>query len=151
DQLRPGPCGSVCRRYGRACHPVQYRVGPRIDSLRGSALRHCWQPAVTCPRTMVHEQQKTKGSQMRTRISIAGCGLVLLLLTGCVSQRKTTEQMLTWSGFKKIPAATPAKQELLASLPRGQISKVTRNGKPYFVYPDQKQKLFYVGNQTEYE
>ena len=88
---------------------------------------------------------------MSTRISIAGCGLVLLLLTGCVSQRKSTEQLLTWSGFKKVPAATPARQDLLASLPRGQISKVTRNGKPYFVYPDQSRKLFYIGNQTEYE
>ena len=88
---------------------------------------------------------------MSMRRAIAGFGIVLMLVTGCVSQRKSTEQLLTWSGFKKVPAATPARQELLASLPKGSISKVNRNGKPYFVYPDPKQKLFYIGNQTEYE
>ena len=88
---------------------------------------------------------------MKMRTVIAGFGIILMLLTGCVSKSKSTEQMLTWSGFKKVPAATPARQELLASLPPGAISKVNRNGKPYFVYPDRKKKLFYIGNQTEYE
>ena len=88
---------------------------------------------------------------MSMRTAIAGFGIILTLLTGCVSQRKSTEQLLTWSGFKKVPVATPARQELLASLPQGIISKVNRNGKPYFVYPDRKQKFIYVGNQTEYE
>ena len=88
---------------------------------------------------------------MSTRTAIAGFGIVLMLLSGCVSQRKSTEQLLTWSGFKKVPAATPARQELLESLPKDTISKVNRNGKPYFVYPDRKRKLFYIGNQAEYE
>jgi len=88
---------------------------------------------------------------MSMRTATAGFGVVLLLLSGCVSQRKSTEQLLTWSGFKKVPAATPARQDLLMSLPKGQISKVNRNGKPYYVYPDQSHKLFYVGDQAEYE
>ena len=76
---------------------------------------------------------------------------LLLLVPGCASQQQGTEKLLTWSGFKTVPAATPARQELLASLPPDQLSKVTRNGTNYYVFPDRSRKLFYVGKQIEYD
>jgi len=80
-----------------------------------------------------------------------GWACLFLLLLSCTSQRQGTEKLLTWSGFKTVPAATPARQQLLASLPPDQLSKVTRNGTNYYVFPDRSRKLFYVGKQTEYD
>ena len=75
----------------------------------------------------------------------------LLFVFGCASKQQGTEKFLTWSGFKTVPAATPARQELLVSLPPDQLSKVSRNGTNYYVFPDRSRRLFYVGKQTEYD
>ena len=58
--------------------------------------------------------------------------------------------MLSAAGFKIVPASTPEKQSHLKTLPPHKVTMVQRDGKTYFVFPDQKQQVLYVGQQEQY-
>lgn len=76
---------------------------------------------------------------------------VLLLNLGCATTSKqTTERMLAASGFKVVPVTTPDQQKQLATLPKGKISVIKRQGKVFFIYPDSSQKQLYVGQNAQY-
>ena len=76
---------------------------------------------------------------------------VLLLNLGCATTSKqTTERMLAASGFKVVPVTTPDQQKQLATLPKGKISVIKRQGKVFFIYPDSSQKQLYVGLNAQY-
>ncbi|HAB15122.1 MAG TPA: hypothetical protein DCE44_01610 [Verrucomicrobiales bacterium] len=77
---------------------------------------------------------------------------LLWLGAGCATTNsRTTERRLAASGFKVVPATTPAQQQQLATLPAGKVSVVNRNGNAYFVYPDRSQNLLYVGTNPQYD
>lgn len=79
-------------------------------------------------------------------------GLALLILgSGCATPKRQTESMLAASGFKVIPVTTAAQQQQLNTLPSGKISVIKRQGKVFFVYPDQNQKQLYVGQNAQYD
>ncbi len=59
--------------------------------------------------------------------------------------------MLSAAGFKVIAADTPKKQELLKSLPTGQLSLVTWKGKSFYVQPDVPNNQAYVGTPKEFQ
>jgi len=84
-----------------------------------------------------------------TWVSIVG--VVALALGGGCSTTKQTENMLSAAGFKIMPAATPEQQAHLKSLPPHKVTMVQREGKTYFVFPDQKQQVIYVGQQAQYD
>ena len=50
-----------------------------------------------------------------------------------------------------MSADTPKKQELLASLPTGQLTLITWKGKSFYVQPDLPNNRAYVGTPTEYQ
>ena len=77
----------------------------------------------------------------------------LVFLTGCATTKKQeqTESLLTMAGFKALKATTPAQEQKLMALTPGTVSKVTRQGNVYYVYPDQSHKTLYVGNPTQYQ
>lgn len=81
--------------------------------------------------------------------------LVLLALVaflpGCMTNAQFESSELTAAGFKAVEATTPAQEAHLKTLPQGKISKVPRNGKTYFVYPDPSTNTLYVGRQAEYD
>jgi len=77
-------------------------------------------------------------------------GTALAVVAGC-STTKSTEDMLSAAGFKIVPANTPARQAQLKALPSGQISRVQRNGKNYFIFPDPGQNVLYVGQDSQYQ
>ena len=79
-------------------------------------------------------------------------GLMLLVVMGlgCASTR-STEDVLAAAGFKQMPATTPERQAHLQRLPQHKVSKVVRDGKTYFVYPDIKHQVLYVGTQAQYD
>ena len=90
---------------------------------------------------------------MRTKpILILAIGLLALavLAIGC-STTKQTENMLSAAGFKIMPATTPEQKAHLATLPANKVTMVVREGKTYFVYPDAKQQVIYVGQQAQYD
>jgi hypothetical protein len=61
-----------------------------------------------------------------------------------------TESLLVSAGFK-AKAATNAKQrQQLRTLPAGEVSPVSQNGKTLYIYPDAQRDQIYVGNAAEY-
>lgn len=83
--------------------------------------------------------------------SLAAIAL-LLLATSCATTSETTAttDLLTSAGFKLVNADTPQKQELLKSLPTGQLSVVKWKGKTFYVEPAATPNQAYVGTEKEY-
>jgi hypothetical protein len=82
--------------------------------------------------------------------SLLTAGVLLALATGC-STTKSTENMLSAAGFKMMPADTESKLAHLQTLPAGKVTTVMRDGTMYYVYPDKKNNMLYVGTQPEYQ
>ena len=85
-----------------------------------------------------------------TSLSIVGILALLALGVGCSTTTKT-ENMLSAAGFKMVPAATPEQKAHLKTLPPDKVTMVQREGKTYFVFPDLKQQVLYVGQQAQYD
>ena len=85
-----------------------------------------------------------------TSLSIVGILALLALGVGCATTTKT-ENMLSAAGFKMMPAATPEQKAHLKTLPPDKVTMVQREGKTYFVFPDLKQQVLYVGQQAQYD
>ena len=82
---------------------------------------------------------------------VAGAIALLALATGCATTSTTqTTDLLSAAGFKLVTADTPKKQELLKSLPTGQLSLITWKGKSFYVQPDVPNNRAYVGTPAEY-
>jgi hypothetical protein len=87
--------------------------------------------------------------KIRSPFSVLVAAALLVLAAGCATT-KETEDLLTTAGFKKFPAATAEQQEHIHSLPNHKISKVQRDGKIYYVYPDAAHNALYVGSPWQY-
>jgi hypothetical protein len=83
-------------------------------------------------------------------LTIGGAAL-LALAVGCATTQQTTGSMLSAAGFKIVPASTPEQQARLRTLPAQRVSRVQRDGKEYFVYPDVTQNVLYVGRNAQYQ
>jgi hypothetical protein len=75
---------------------------------------------------------------------------LLSLAMGC-STMKQTESMLSEAGFKTVPAVTEAQKAHLQTITPNKLSSVVRQGKTYFVFPDTRRQMLYVGQQPEYD
>jgi hypothetical protein len=80
---------------------------------------------------------------------LAACAVAALVI-GC-STTKSTENFLSAAGFKIIPATTPQQQAHLKTLPRDKVTKVERAGTNYWVFPDAKSEVLYVGQSAQYQ
>jgi hypothetical protein len=91
--------------------------------------------------------------QLFKPFKIAGAIALLALAAGCATTSSTTQttDMLTAAGFKLMTADTPKKQEVLNTLPKGQISLVTFKGKTFYVQPAAASNQAYVGTPKEYQ
>jgi hypothetical protein len=89
---------------------------------------------------------------MKNRSAVI-CVLGLLALAalgfGCATTSQT-ENLLSAAGFKMMPATTPEQKAHLQTLPANKVTMVVRDGKTYFVFPDAKQQVLYVGQQAQY-
>lgn len=89
--------------------------------------------------------------QSFTPFKILGAIALLALAAGCATTSTTqTTDMLTAAGFKLVTADTPKKQEVLDTLPKGQLSLVTYKGKKFYVQPAVTPNQAYVGTEKEY-
>lgn len=77
------------------------------------------------------------------------CALAALVM-GCAST-KSKENMLSAAGFNAVPATTPQQQTQLQTLPKDKITTVARNGTTYYIFPDMKHQMLYVGNDAQYQ
>jgi hypothetical protein len=87
---------------------------------------------------------------MKTLKTLLAAGLLIGLAIGC-STTKDRENMLSAAGFKAVPADTPERQAHLTSLPADKLTTVQRNGAQYYVFPDPKQNVLYVGQEQQYQ
>ena len=67
---------------------------------------------------------------------------------GC-STTKQTERLLSSAGFKVVPPANSEQQAELKKLPTDRLTKVEKNGKTYYVYPDLGRNAFLVGQDAQ--
>src|SRR4051812_36591959 len=70
--------------------------------------------------------------------------------SGCATT-KQTEDLVKAAGFQAHPATTAAQQAHLKSLPAHKVSSLQKEGKKYYVFPDAKQNVLYIGDSTQYE
>ncbi len=87
---------------------------------------------------------------MKRLTALLSTAILLTLAIGC-STTKGREDMLSAAGFKMIPANTPEREAKLKSLPANEITTVQRDGIQYYVFPDQKNNVAYVGQEQEYQ
>lgn len=83
-------------------------------------------------------------------IQIAAGIALLLIAAGCATTQTAQTDLLTSAGFKLLPADTPKKQELLKTLPTGQLSLIKWKGKTFYVQPDVANNSAYVGTAVEF-
>jgi hypothetical protein len=75
------------------------------------------------------------------------------VLAGCAAQEiANQESLLAAAGFRAVPADTPTRAAIMASLPPGQLALVWRNGKPAWFYADPEGcRCLYVGGQHAHQ
>jgi hypothetical protein len=93
--------------------------------------------------------QNTQTMKHSLRHTIVACAVVALAI-GCTTI-KTRQEMLSKAGFKIVPATTTQQQAHLKTLSTDRVTMAVRNGTNYFVYPDVKSEVLYVGNYAQYK
>ena len=88
---------------------------------------------------------------LSSRLPLAAVIVGLLAVAIGCSTTKQTENLLSAAGFKITPATTPQQQAHLHTLPPDKVTMVARGGKTYFVFPDPKAQVLYVGQQAQYD
>jgi hypothetical protein len=83
-------------------------------------------------------------------LMIIGAAALVAIVTGCASTNQT-ENLLSAAGFKAMPASTPQQQAHLKTLPPHKVTRVVREGKTYYAYPDQAHQVLYVGQEAQYQ
>ena len=83
-------------------------------------------------------------------LQIAAGIALLIMASGCATTETAQTDLLTAAGFKLLAADTPAKQELLKSLPAEHLSLVKWKGKTFYVQPDVANNRAYVGTTVEF-
>ena len=86
----------------------------------------------------------------RIRSAILWFLALLALAVGCASTQQM-ETMLSAAGFRMVPATTPKQEAQLTRLPAGKVTLVPRGGTNYFLFPDLKKNVLYVGQQAQYQ
>ena len=71
--------------------------------------------------------------------------IALLALTAGCETTNTNTDLLSAAGFRRFPADTPQKQELLKTLTPGRLTLITWKGKQFYVQPDVPNNQAYVG------
>jgi hypothetical protein len=73
-----------------------------------------------------------------------------ILAFGC-ADLQNKENLASAAGFKPINPKGADQQALLAKLPADKVTRVAYKGKNYYVLPDVKNNVAYVGGQKEYQ
>jgi hypothetical protein len=73
------------------------------------------------------------------------------LAIGCAADLHNKENLATAAGFKTITPNGADQQAILTKLPADKVTRITYKGKMYYVRPDVKANVAYVGGQAEYQ
>jgi hypothetical protein len=101
-------------------------------------------------------QQSERGRMKKTSvnqrtINIAFVVVAMLIAAFTAEASSQTENMLLAAGFKAKVAKTASQRQELETLAKGKVSRVTQNGKTFYVYPDAQSKQLYVGDEAQYQ
>ncbi len=83
--------------------------------------------------------------------------LLTLLLGSCsgvetpYQDRVIKEYFLKDAGFWQLDANTPKRQELMASMPKGQFVSYRLDGEKYYAYAAGPDRVLYIGNEAAYQ
>jgi hypothetical protein len=84
--------------------------------------------------------------------SILVLAWVLLVFTGCAAFESRTQRLtLSDSGFLARIPQTERQRDFYAALPAYRLYRGVKNGRPFYVYKDEKAGVVYVGNEQDYE
>jgi hypothetical protein len=90
---------------------------------------------------------------MKTLLFSLRCGGALALALfafGCTNAQQNTDNMLATAGFRNVLASTPQQKQLLASLPADKMSTVQKDGKTWYVFPNQATNSAMVGTPAQF-
>jgi hypothetical protein len=76
---------------------------------------------------------------------------ISVLAFGCAAELQNKENLASAAGFKPITPKNANQQAILAKLPADKVTRVSYQGKSYYVLPDVKRNVAYVGGQKEYQ
>jgi hypothetical protein len=78
--------------------------------------------------------------------------ILAAILASCAtsSQNKSKEELAIAADFKVIKPTKPDQKAILDRLPADRVSKITYNGKTYYVLPDKADQQAYVGGPKQY-
>jgi uncharacterized ParB-like nuclease family protein len=87
-----------------------------------------------------------------TKLNLLAVALVVLAAS-CASNNTLLdrENAAVGAGFKTITPANPAQLARLQQLPVDRVTRITVDGKPYYVLPDLKNSRAYVGGPKQYQ
>lgn len=78
--------------------------------------------------------------------------LVTLCLIGCASMGSSnTKSLLSASGFKVRTPETEKQKEVYAAAESYKVLRVTREGKTFYAYKDEKSGTAYIGDEKAYQ
>jgi hypothetical protein len=86
-------------------------------------------------------------AHLKTMAAIA----LLILATGCASDLHENENLAIAAGFKTIAPTNANQAALLTTLPADQVTRVTHEGKTYYILPDAKNNQAFVGGPKQYQ
>jgi len=93
-------------------------------------------------------RQTKKEKAMKQALKTLGIIMLLAIAAGCASTTTQKTDLLSAAGFKLLPADTPKKQELLATLTPNKLTLIVWKGKQYYVQPASNNQA-YVGTPAE--
>ena len=76
--------------------------------------------------------------------------MVGVLVFGC-ADLQNKENLASAAGFKPITPKGADQPAILTTLPADKVTRVAYKGKNYYVLPDVKNNVAYVGGQKEYQ
>jgi hypothetical protein len=91
-------------------------------------------------------------SPLQNSLSIGLFAWALLVLAGCGAFESRTQRLtLSDSGFLARVPQTERQRDFYAALPPYKLYQGVRNGRPFYVYKDEKAGVVYVGNEQDYQ
>ena len=80
-----------------------------------------------------------------------GAIALLILAASCAGDLHEKENLAVAAGFKTINPTNANQTALLTTLPADQVSRITHEGKTYYVLPDAKNNQAYVGGPKQHQ
>jgi hypothetical protein len=85
-------------------------------------------------------------------IPIFALACALLSLVGCGAIESRTQRLtLFYSGFLARVPQTERQRDFYSALPPYELYSGVKNGRPFYVYKDEKAGVVYVGNEEDYQ